>query len=603
MTSRSTSSSSSSCRFAAVTLLALQLPSLMASDTCTSDTGGSEGDCFSTRPAAGGAGAGPAAESEGKRLSTNPAADATGTSNDGNNILVGGGVLDLLAESSENEKCEEWASITGRCLTNRSVMLSICPVACSRIAGVSADTLTEEQLYEDARKGFAYFTKKAGEGMDEGGRTAGGQCVDRDEKCSEWAHKEGCMRNFSYMKETCPKSCHVCFADGTTVVDFGVAQIDYSGIEEVEKAIAENIKATLDYMTKRVLVEDQFKHLRRDCYNLDPKCSFYATEGWCDSEDDIRWMQEKCSPACQSCMTKEYWWECGATDDMEDAIEVGGIVSMFEKVIDSYPRDQITVLSFPPSRKEFLESRHLNVAEIKPAVDWSTHYSTFEEWMEKGKEWVGDLDHEKPWVLTLDNFITDEEADFLVDQGHKLGFEQSTKVGELDDYDVESEHKGVVDEGRTSRNTFCDDACYDHPITKRIMEKMSLLTGLPKANSESLQLLKYEVGEHYEEHHDTVAHWSEIYCGNRILTIFLYLNDPEEGGETRLTTLNIDVKPTKGMALLWPSVRNDDTSALDDWGWHQAMPVKKGRKYGANAWFHLRNYWDGDDDGEDYECM
>jgi len=93
-------------------------------------------------------------------------------------------------------------------------MLSICPVACSRIAGVSADTLTEEQLYEDARKGFAYFTKKAGEGMDEGGRTAGGQCVDRDEKCSEWAHKEGCMRNFSYMKETCPKSCHVCFADG-----------------------------------------------------------------------------------------------------------------------------------------------------------------------------------------------------------------------------------------------------------------------------------------------------------------------------------------------------------------------------------------------------
>ena len=66
--------------------------------------------------------------------------------------------------------------------------------------------------------------------------------------------------------------------------------------------------------------------------------------------------------------------------------------------------------------------------------------------------------------------------------------------------------------------------------------------------------------------------------------MFLYLNDVEEGGETRLNALNIDVKPKKGMALIWPSVRNDDTTALEDWAWHEAQPVKKGQKFGANAW-------------------
>jgi 2OG-Fe(II) oxygenase superfamily len=47
-------------------------------------------------------------------------------------------------------------------------------------------------------------------------------------------------------------------------------------------------------------------------------------------------------------------------------------------------------------------------------------------------------------------------------------------------------------------------------------------------------------------------------CGPRILTFFLYLSDVEEGGETNFPVLGISVKPKKGKALLWPSVKNED---------------------------------------------
>ena len=49
----------------------------------------------------------------------------------------------------------------------------------------------------------------------------------------------------------------------------------------------------------------------------------------------------------------------------------------------------------------------------------------------------------------------------------------------------------------------------------------------------------------YRRHHDSSDHKNNAPTGHRILTFFLYLNDVEEGGETRFTTLGIDVKPKK----------------------------------------------------------
>jgi prolyl 4-hydroxylase len=89
---------------------------------------------------------------------------------------------------------------------------------------------------------------------------------------------------------------------------------------------------------------------------------------------------------------------------------------------------------------------------------------------------------------------------------------------------------------------------------------------------------------------DYIENRTERAQGVRILTVFLYLNDVEEGGGTRFTDLDITVQPKKGRALIWPSVLDANPDVKDDRTHHEALPVKKGIKYGANAWIHQRDF-------------
>jgi len=61
-------------------------------------------------------------------------------------------------------------------------------------------------------------------------------------------------------------------------------------------------------------------------------------------------------------------------------------------------------------------------------------------------------------------------------------------------------------------------------------------------------------------------------------------------GGTNFPELNLTVMPKQGRILLWPSVLDQDLNALDPWTYHQALPVEKGIKYGANGWIHLRDF-------------
>jgi prolyl 4-hydroxylase len=78
-------------------------------------------------------------------------------------------------------------------------------------------------------------------------------------------------------------------------------------------------------------------------------------------------------------------------------------------------------------------------------------------------------------------------------------------------------------------------------------------------------------------------HQKDTQGGGRILTVFLYLNDVIEGGGTEFDMLNITVKPKRGRAVVWPSVRDQSPSKKDKRTKHQALPVIEGMKYGANA--------------------
>lgn len=191
-----------------------------------------------------------------------------------------------------------------------------------------------------------------------------------------------------------------------------------------------------------------------------------------------------------------------------------------------------------------------------------------------------------PWVLMLDNFLSADEAKTLIDLGAAIGYERSTDVGEMDG---DGTLERVVSEGRTSTNAWCNTVeCSEDPVVIAVYDRILNLTQIPIVNSEPFQLLRYEPGQFYESHHDYIGYEIKQKQGVRILTVFLYLNDVEEGGETDYPRLSMTVKPKIGRALIWPSVFDDDPNTADDRTTHQALAVTRGIKFGANAWLHQR---------------
>jgi len=71
--------------------------------------------------------------------------------------------------------------------------------------------------------------------------------------------------------------------------------------------------------------------------------------------------------------------------------------------------------------------------------------------------------------------------------------------------------------------------------------------GIPVQNYEDVQLLKYEKGQYYSAHTDYIPYRIE---GPRIATLFMYLNNVTEGGETAFRELGFNITPKKGKAMM-----------------------------------------------------
>ena len=186
--------------------------------------------------------------------------------------------------------------------------------------------------------------------------------------------------------------------------------------------------------------------------------------------------------------------------------------------------------------------------------------------------------------MVLHNFVEDSEIDALLSTTSDE-LKRSTDQGSFDESGVQEQ---VVSSRRTSNNAWCIGACANHPEVLKLEKRIEQATGVPKINYESFQVLRYQKGQFYRTHHDSSLDDFEQLAGPRILTVFLYLSDVEEGGGTQFTDLDITVQPRKG-ALVWPSVTNglDDIEGMTH---HQALDVIKGTKYAANSWIHLYDY-------------
>ncbi len=202
----------------------------------------------------------------------------------------------------------------------------------------------------------------------------------------------------------------------------------------------------------------------------------------------------------------------------------------------------------------------------------------------------------KPLVLSVTGFLTTEECQHI----QRLA-EPSMEYSEVVLMDKDAGRP--ASDFRTSQTTFLrstDDFMVD------IDYRTSSLVRLPRSHQESVQVLRYGLGEKYDNHHDYFdprayrndqRTLSRIKNGrkNRMVTVFWYLSDVVSGGETVFPRFNggreknmkdcetgLKVKPEVGKVIIFYSMTPD--GKLDPSSLHGACPVQEGIKWAANKW-------------------
>lgn len=92
-----------------------------------------------------------------------------------------------------------------------------------------------------------------------------------------------------------------------------------------------------------------------------------------------------------------------------------------------------------------------------------------------------------PWIITIDNFLTEKEADTIKSIPTENAFVQSTAAGA---YQANGVIKREISDVRTSRNAWCQVGCDDHPIVQNVLKRMSNTVNVPISNFEHLQILR-----------------------------------------------------------------------------------------------------------------
>lgn len=219
-----------------------------------------------------------------------------------------------------------------------------------------------------------------------------------------WADAGECIENPQYMLVYCAKSCNICHykgdlrelmverlkqaeeakkeAEALLKTKYGVEQTVTSDEAKATEA------AMKEYMETKVLVDDKYSSVRKDCLNRSPNCVFWASIGECEKTRD--YMVVQCAPACQTCEMLLFENRCPYDPEAPVALNPGDLNTMFEKIL--------TMKEYSPQ-----------VLSRPNATD--------------PKEYDG------PWVVTLDTFLTEEESDRLVQLGYDAGYLESADVG------------------------------------------------------------------------------------------------------------------------------------------------------------------------------
>jgi prolyl 4-hydroxylase len=181
-----------------------------------------------------------------------------------------------------------------------------------------------------------------------------------------------------------------------------------------------------------------------------------------------------------------------------------------------------------------------------------------------------------PRVVVFGGLLSDAECDALVaDAAPRLSRSETVVV---------ETGGNEVNPSRTSHGMFFGRG--ETALCQRIEARIAALLHWPVVNGEGLQVLQYPPGAEYKPHHDyfdpAQPGMGAVLArgGQRVGTLVIYLNTPEQGGGTVFPDVALEVAPVKGNAVFFSYDRpHADTRTL-----HGGAPVLAGEKWVATKW-------------------
>lgn len=186
---------------------------------------------------------------------------------------------------------------------------------------------------------------------------------------------------------------------------------------------------------------------------------------------------------------------------------------------------------------------------------------------------------EAPALRVLDGLLSPQECDDLITSARPRLNRAMT---------VDTDGKHQVDKARTSNGMFF--TLGETPLIASLEARLAKLLHMPVEYGEGLQVLHYLPGQEYEPHHDwfdpTQPGFAAITArgGQRVASIVMYLNTPEEGGGTGFPAIGLTVTAQCGGAVYFAYETGEQASL------HAGLPVIKGEKWIATKWLRERPF-------------
>lgn len=187
-----------------------------------------------------------------------------------------------------------------------------------------------------------------------------------------------------------------------------------------------------------------------------------------------------------------------------------------------------------------------------------------------------------PRVVLFGGLLTDAECDALIEQAQPRLSRSETVINATGGSEVNA--------ARTSDGMFFQRG--ESPLIQRVENRIARLLGWPVKWGEGLQVLHYRPGAEYKPHHDYFDpqhSGTEAVLkrgGQRVATLVMYLNTPEQGGATTFPDVALEVAAIKGNAVFFSYDRPHATTRT----LHGGAPVIQGTKWVATKWLREREF-------------